>query len=93
MFSLSLSLYIQAEMSSLLCQFSVVGADAAHIKRLEVALRQAQSEKESLVTKLHKLEKQQVCVLIFTTGLCPNFLPLFLEKEIRWILSKMTLKN
>ena len=49
-------------MSSLLCQFSVVGADAAHIKRLEVALRQAQSEKESLVTKLHKLEKQQVCI-------------------------------
>ena len=47
-------------MSSLLCQFSVVGADAAHIRRLEMALRQAQSEKESLVTKLHKLEKQQV---------------------------------
>ena len=50
-------------MSSLLCQFSVVGADAAHIRRLEVALRQAQSEKETLLTKLHKLEKQQVpCV-------------------------------
>ena len=47
-------------MSSLLCQFSVVGADAAHIRRLEVALRQAQSEKETLLTKLHKLEKQQV---------------------------------
>ena len=51
---------IQAEMSSLLCQFSVVGADAAHIRRLEVALRQAQTEKETLLTKLHKIEKQQV---------------------------------
>ena len=71
-------------MSSLLCQFSVVGADAAHIKRLEVALRQAQSEKESLVTKLHKLEKQQVRILFFTTGLYPNLLTLFLEKRIRW---------
>ena len=47
-------------MSSLLCQFSVVGADAAHIKRLEMALRQAQTEKETLLTKLHRLEKQQV---------------------------------
>ena len=47
-------------MSSLLCQFGVVGADAAHIRRLEVALRQAQTEKESILTKLHKLEKQQV---------------------------------
>ena len=62
---------VQADMSSLLCQFSVVGADAAHIRRLEVALRQAQSEKETLLTKLHKLEKQQVpCVR--------TYVPLFL---------------
>ena len=44
----------------MLCQFSVVGADSAHIRRLEVALRQAQTEKETLLTKLHRLEKQQV---------------------------------
>lgn len=60
-----LTIQLQAEMSSLLCQFSVVGADAAHIRRLEVALRQAQTEKETALTKLHKLEKQQVRLLLY----------------------------
>ena len=61
---------LQAEMSSLLCQFSVVGADAAHIKRLEMALRQAQSEKETLLTKLHRVEKQQVHNFLYIIYYC-----------------------
>ena len=73
-------------MSSLLCQFGVVGADAAHIRRLEVALRQAQTEKESILTKLHKLEKQQVrltCLVYCTESVFPPSLGLKLYVRVK----------
>ena len=50
----------QAEMSALLCQYSSTSADASHAQRLQQALEQSKSETQTLLNKLHKLERQQV---------------------------------
>jgi len=50
----------QAEMTALLCQYGATTADAAHAQRLQRALDQSRSETQTLLSKLHKLERQQV---------------------------------
>ena len=47
-------------MSALLCQYSSTSADASHAQRLQQALEQSKSETQTLLNKLHKLERQQV---------------------------------
>ena len=47
-------------MSALLCQYSSTSADASHAQRLQQALEQSKSETQTLLSKLHKLERQQV---------------------------------
>jgi DNA repair exonuclease SbcCD ATPase subunit len=46
-------------MSALLCQYGATSADAAHTQRLQRALDQYKSENQTLLSKLHRLEKQQ----------------------------------
>ena len=46
-------------MSALLCQYGATSADAAHTQRLQRALAQCKSENQSLLSKIHRLEKQQ----------------------------------
>ena len=46
-------------MSALLCQYGATSADAAHTQRLQRALDQCKSENQTLLSKLHRLEKQQ----------------------------------
>ena len=53
------TLTTQADMSALLCQYGATSADAAHTQRLQRALDQCKSENQTLLSKLHRLEKQQ----------------------------------
>ena len=46
-------------MSALLCQYSATSADAAHTQRLQRALDQCKSENQILLSKVHRLERQQ----------------------------------
>ena len=46
-------------MSALLCQYGATSADAAHTQRLQRALAQYKSENQTLLSKVHRLERQQ----------------------------------
>ena len=49
-------------MSAFLCRYATTSADKAHMQRLNRQLDQANSESQSLLTKINKLEMQlQVC--------------------------------
>ena len=50
-------------MSALLCQYGATTADAAHVQRLQRALQQSRSENQALLTKLQRMERQQVCCM------------------------------
>ena len=53
-------LFLQSEMSALLCRHGATTADVVHMQRLQRQIEQLKSENQQLEAKVSKLSKQKV---------------------------------